>query len=99
MIKKYEYRRVGSEQFTDPPQSLKIDIREINKLGESGWQLVTFTFINGRPAFGYFMREVPTETTQEIVDSFYSMAPRYRTKKMLIDMIDGKYPKMSAKGV
>lgn len=98
MIKKYEYIKVRCELFTNPPCSLNIDIREINKYGQLGWQLITYTFVNSRPAFAYFMREIPTETTMEIVDSFYSLAPHYRTKKMLVTLIDGKYPKMSVKG-
>lgn len=50
-----EYMKFAGSQIQD--KDGVISIEKLNALGQGGWELVTFTWIDGKVAFAYFMRK------------------------------------------
>ena len=63
-MKKFEYIKVGREGLLQRWNQESISANKLNDLGQKGWELVTFTFVGGKLAFGYFKKESKSPNPQ-----------------------------------
>lgn len=56
-MKKFEYKRLPAVNFTRGTRNI-VSEEKLNELGQDGWELICFTFMYDRIAFGYFKREI-----------------------------------------
>lgn len=59
-MKKFEYMRLTADRFTVRAGNSQylILVNKFNELGAKGWELVTFSYVNGKLACAYFKREL-----------------------------------------
>lgn len=56
-MKKWQYLKVPGREIQSQKTN-EIYIEVLNHLGEKGWELITFTWVNERVAFAYFKKEL-----------------------------------------